>query len=652
MALSRRTGQKFQASIWPGFVDAMTALLLVLMFVLTIFMVVQFVLRETISGQASELDDLSAQIVNLADALGLEQNRSAGLVRNVAELSDTIKLAQDQAKAQQTLIATLTAQNNTQAAQLNEQRGAISSFEAQVASLLSQRDQAQALGETLTAKLSELDAQHSKLISDQEALQLALAKARTEVDSQTEQARLAAARKDALNALIADLKIQATKTNQSLTDALAQLEGHDGQNAKLLADLNAANQQLSEVQKAKLAQAVAAEALRTRLKDLETALSEEEKKQLVDRAAAEALRQRLKNADTELTAMTLTLEEQRKQAEDTLTLLAAANAAKDGLNEKLATALLTISVTSSQLKAAKVAAQAVEGSSDTLRQKLAAALAAKLLAEKTAVQHLSEAQKQAIFLETAKGQLAEAEEKTLAEQRKLTLLNQQVVALRGQLGGLQNLLDESAEKDKAANVQLQALGSQLNTALARVASEEKRRRKLEELARLKAEEDRNRAQSEAQNLEQFKSEFFGQLRQVMAAEQGVRIEGDRFVFSSEVLFRTGDVSLSIEGKKQIANIATILKRVSDQIPTGIDWIIRVDGHTDNLPLSGTGRYVDNWELSQARALSVVRYMSEELGIAPNRLAANGFGEYRPINPENTPEARAQNRRIELKLTER
>ena len=645
MVLSRRTGQKFQASIWPGFVDAMTALLLVLMFVLTIFMVVQFVLRETISGQANELDDLSAQIVNLADALGLEQNRSAGLMRNVAELSDTIKSVQDQAKVQQALIATLTAQNNAQADQLHEQRGAISSFEAQVASLLSQRDQALGQSEVLTARLSELDAQHSKLISDQEALQLALAKARTEIDSQKEQARLAAARKDALTALIADLKTQAADTNQSQTNALAQLEGQSEQNTKLLADLNAANQQLSEAQKAKLAQAAAAEALRMRLKGLQTALSEEEKKRLVDGAAAEALRQRLKNADTELTAMTLALEEQRKQAQDTLTLLAAANAAKDGLNEKLATALLSLDATSSELEAARAAAQVVEGSRDTLQQKLAAALAAKLLAEESADRQMSEAQKQAALLEIAKGQLVEAEEKTLAEQRKLALLNQQVAALRSQLGGLQNLLDESARKDKAADVQLQALGSQLNTALARVASEEKRRRKLEEEARL-------RAEAEAQNLEHFKSEFFGQLRDILAAEDSVRIEGDRFVFSSEVLFRAADANLSPEGRKQIANIAAILQRVSDKIPAGIDWIIRVDGHTDNLPLSGTGRYVDNWELSQARALSVVRYMSEELGIAPNRLAANGFGEYRPINPENTPEARAQNRRIELKLTER
>jgi len=132
----------------------------------------------------------------------------------------------------------------------------------------------------------------------------------------------------------------------------------------------------------------------------------------------------------------------------------------------------------------------------------------------------------------------------------------------------------------------------------------------------------------------------------------VRIVGDRFVFSSEVLFQTGDTELSAEGRAQIARIAAILKRVSDEIPPEIDWVIRVDGHTDNQPLSGLGRYRDNWELSQGRALSVVRYMADGLGISPNRLAANGFGEYQPINTANTAAALAQNRRIELKFTER
>jgi chemotaxis protein MotB len=130
------------------------------------------------------------------------------------------------------------------------------------------------------------------------------------------------------------------------------------------------------------------------------------------------------------------------------------------------------------------------------------------------------------------------------------------------------------------------------------------------------------------------------------------VVGDRFVFSSEVLFQPGSADLAPEGQAQIAQVVATLNEVLPEIPPGIDWIIRVDGHTDNVPLSGTGEFKDNWQLSQARSLAVVRYMSEVLGFPPERLAATGFGEYRPVAEGDSPEARAQNRRIELKLTER
>ncbi len=596
MALSRRSGQRFQASIWPGFVDAMTALLLVLMFVLTIFMVVQFVLRETITGQETELDDLSAQIVGLADALGLEQQRSTQLEGDVARLDTSLDQARRDADVRLALIATLTAQSNEKTALLEQQRAKVSSFEAQVATLLVERNAARGEGAALAERLMEAEAERAALISDQEALQLALAKSREEIDSQVEAARLAAARKAALDAMIADLRGQAATQGQTLADALARLEGATTRGRDLEGRLATVEAQMSAAEKVRLTEAAAAQVLRERLAGVEAELSEEEATRLADAAAAETLRERLQNADTELTAMTLALEEQRRRAEQTLTLLAAAKAAKG---------------------AADLDAQA----------------------------QLSAAQERAALLAVAQAALSEQEALTAEEQRKLALLNEQVAALRTQLGGLQSLLDASAAKDAQSNVQLQALGSQLNTALARVAAEEKRRRAVEEV-------ERKRLEAEAKDLERYRSEFFGQLRDLLGREQGVRIVGDRFVFSSEVLFQTGNAELSDEGRAQIAQIAAILKRVSDQIPAEIDWIIRVDGHTDNQPLSGLGRYRDNWELSQGRALSVVRYMSGGLGIAPRRLAANGFGEFQPINTANTAEARAQNRRIELKFTER
>ncbi len=284
--------------------------------------------------------------------------------------------------------------------------------------------------------------------------------------------------------------------------------------------------------------------------------------------------------------MTLALEAERKKAEETLTLLAAARTeAAKGATEKEAA-----------LSAAETA----------------------LLAE---------------------------QEKVLAAAREVELLNQQVAALRSQLGSLQSLLDDGKARDEAAKVQVDSLGKDLNTALAQVAAEQRKRAELEaaEAARLEAEN---------KDLARFRSEFFGQLSTLLQGREGVRVVGDRFVFSSEVLFNPGSADLAPEGRAQIAGVVRILDEVRAEIPPGIDWIIRVDGHTDDVPIAPGAAFADNWELSQARALSVVRYMQDELGFPPDRMAATGFGEYRPVAAGDSEEARAQNRRIELKLTER
>jgi chemotaxis protein MotB len=280
-----------------------------------------------------------------------------------------------------------------------------------------------------------------------------------------------------------------------------------------------------------------------------------------------------------------------------------------------------------------------------VRDQLAAALAARLRAEQTATDLLTAAEQRQALLQAAQGALSDEEETSFAAQRQTELLNQQVAALRAQLGGLQVLLDGAVASDAAKEVQLQSLGSNLNNALARVAAEERRNRLLEE-------EKRKALEAETQDLEKYRSEFFGRLRDVLGNQEGVRIEGDRFVFSSEVLFPPGGADLSRAGEGEIAKVATILRSIAGDIPPEINWVIRVDGHTDNIPLSGQGEFADNWELSQARALSVVKYMVSFLAIPPDRLAANGFGQYQPVNTDNTEGARAQNRRIELKFTEK
>ncbi len=600
MALSRRTGARFQASIWPGFVDAMTGLLLVLMFVLTIFMIVQFALRETITGQASKLDELSAEVDALAQALGLERDRSATLSERVGELTVTLGDARARQEEQAALIATLRSQTEEQAAALGAAQGRIASFEEQVAGLLSERDRA--LGQ-----VADLESERAELISEQEALQLALSNLRDEVSAGEEAARLAAARREALEALVADLRADAAD---------------------------------SEAEQAELTRQVS---------DLEAELSEEEKARLAEAAAAEALREKLKNADAELTSMTLALEEQRKRAEETLTLLAAAEVAQEDLDERLAAALLVQEETGedlaqSEARIAELEAQLAEmGDIGDLRARLAAALAARVEAETRAEDRMSEAEQRAVLLAQARDKLAEQQEVASEAQKQQALLNRQVAALREQLSQLQGLLDDARAREAASDVQLQSLGNELNTALARVAAEERRRREAEE-ARAKLLEEPK------EDLERYRSEFFGRLRDVLGTHQGIRIEGDRFVFSSEVLFAPGEAELSAAGRGQIANVADILSDVIDDIPPEIDWVLQVDGHTDDVPVRPGAAFADNWELSQARALSVVRYMIDALGLPPARLSANGFGQYQPVNPADTAEARAQNRRIELKFT--
>ena len=865
MALSRRTGQRFQASIWPGFVDAITGLLLVLMFVLTIFMIVQFVLRETISGQESELNSLSAEIAAISQALGLEKTKVAALQEELGSVSATLSDTQNQLDQQAQLIQSLTFQRDEAQNALTVANTRIASFEEQVAGLLA----AQARD---TEQIESLSKEKETLLDEREALNIALAQARSETDAAAEEARRLAAEEDALQALIASLEAKQKESDDII--------------AKQSEDL-------------------------TKLSDV---LSKKEQEQLISSAAADELRRKLETAESELTAMTLALEEQRKIAEDTLLALAAAEGMQEEVQQKLQEALLSLEIASrdleneeeqrkgleeevntlqsnftaselalaaayarqvnleariieledllaattstdqeqraliaefrqqilvaqtqietfeqealssderqkalelqliaalenlaqieqkaesnSQSKEALLAqlataraqleqqqietgslkgqvvqfeariadllsqirnlegirernakrikglsaelgqtqrdlreekvttysqnaqveslqeqltqailnlsqtqerldasgaeteklrvtleqlkvdaadqntiaenlAQALkdlaasQNDANTLRQDLEAALVAKLMADQAAESELSRAQEQEFLRQKALKTLQEREaalNRSDAEAKRLeketALLNAQVVELRKQLGELNALLDASEAADTKSKLELKNLNARLNTALARAAAEERRRRKLEEQERERLQKERDALADQALDLERYKSDFFGRLREVLADREGVKIVGDRFVFSSEVLFSLGSADLSEEGKREINKIGEILTSVFQDIPQNIDWVIRVDGHTDSVPIRNTENFAYNWELSQARALSVVRFMISELNIPPNRLSANGFGEFQPLNPANTIEARAQNRRIELKLTER
>jgi chemotaxis protein MotB len=154
-----------------------------------------------------------------------------------------------------------------------------------------------------------------------------------------------------------------------------------------------------------------------------------------------------------------------------------------------------------------------------------------------------------------------------------------------------------------------------------------------------------------QELARYRSDFFGRLRDILGQRPGVRIVGDRFVFESEVLFDTGRAELNPAGRAELDKLAAALADLEREIPPEISWVMRVDGHTDKRPLQGVGLYRSNWDLSAARAISVVQYLVMR-GVSPQHLVAAGFGEFQPLDAGETEEAYRRNRRIELKLTER
>ena len=507
----RNSKFQFRANIWPGFVDAMTALLLILFFVLSIFMIVQFTLRETILGQDRELSDLSTQLTDLAQTLGLERTKMQRLESDLAFSQTNLLSAQ----------------------------GQISDFESQIATLLVQRSKLQDQNTVLLSDVARLKDENTRHLSAQEQFELTLSMMRDEIDTQAQAARLAAAKREALEALIANLK--------------------------------------------------------TEQDEARTVLEQAEQDRLLEAAAAAALTEKLQNADMELSAMTLALEAERKRAEETLTLLAAAETAQEKLKQNLDS-------------------------------------------------ELDDKERTAALLAIANQALQDEKALSADGQRQIALFRQQTQALRAQLSQLQGLLDESATKDEATQVQIENLGQNLNAALARVAAEQRKRADVEA-------QNRKLLEKEANDLRQFRSEFFARLRDVLGEQEGVRIVGDRFVFASEVLFNTGSAELGARGQVEIANVAKIINQIRDQIPDTIDWVLRVDGHTDRTPIV-SGLFTDNWDLSQARALSVVRFLIDTLDFPADRLSANGFGEFQPIDARDTPQAYAANRRIELKFTEK
>jgi chemotaxis protein MotB len=397
-------------------------------------------------------------------------------------------------------------------------------------------------------------------------------------------------------------------TNADLRSTIAQL-------TQQLQQLNESRERLKEQLATSLSDRQALAAALAQAKDAaaKAAASAAAAKASVDAKLADAYKvidadqKKLQTLLGDIAVLESLRDELRKQLEASQSATEAANkelAANRGENANLRTKL---SLSEQQIATLTQQLRASQAESEALRQELAQSKSANTNLQ----QQLTQSQAQT---EEEKRLQAEAE-------LQVELLNRQLLALRQQLAKLVVALDASEAKAKANEVQVIDLGKRLNEALAN---------KVEELAR-------------------YRSEFFGRLREVLGNRPDVQVVGDRFVFQSEVLFNTGSAVIGEDGKHQLAAFADTLQNLAARIPPEIDWILRVDGHTDKRPYRGI--YGSNWELSTARAIAVVQFLIDQ-GIPPNRLVAAGFAEFRPLVQGDDDEAYRRNRRIELKLDQR
>ncbi len=316
--------------------------------------------------------------------------------------------------------------------------------------------------------------------------------------------------------------------------------------------------------------------------------------------------------------------------------LAGKNRALDALNVQIAELARTLSLSEEQKATldARVAELAASlGSSRSERDELKEALGSasregeRLAADITLLNELklqleSEVARLSAELGSTQQKLVGETEASAAAVAQTELLNRQLAAIREQLASLQSALAVANRDIETKDVRIADLGSQLNIALAQRVGE----------------------------LERYRSEFFGRLREALGERGDVQIAGDRFVLPTDILFESGTAELDADAQQRLAALAETVKLVSAEIPSSIDWVLRIDGHTDRRPIR-TERFPSNWELSSARALAIVKYLVVQ-GIPAHRLSANGFGQFQPIDTGDSDAALARNRRIELQLTNR
>ncbi len=518
----RQRGAELNA--WPGYVDALSTLLMVIIFVLLVFVLAQGFLSVALSSRDRALDRLNRQAAELADMLSLERSQAEGLRSDVARLTAELRSA--------------AALRDALASQLRDAQG-------ERDRVLAERDAVRGERDGMAARLADLDAA-----------------------SRGNAERL-------------------RSLEQQLAEALTRAEASGGDAAQTV-------RRLTEAQRALAAERGARSTAEARAGEMERQLAE-------SRGALETARQELGGVRRQLQEASAQLAALQQQ-------LAAMRQAQQELDRQVQADRATIEARLSDIARLSQDIRALQALRDQLERQ--AREASARAADEEARRRLAEA---------AGGEASRVSDSARAQ---VALLTRQLEELRGQVARLAAALDASEAENRDREAQIVSLGNRLNAALA----------------------------AQVEELQRYRSDFFGRLRQVLGDRPEIRVVGDRFVFQSEVLFPPASAELSERGQQQVRQLAGVLKELSERIPADVPWILRVDGHADRNPIRSQ-RFASNWELSAARAIAVSQLLIQE-GLPANRIAAAAFGENQPLDSGDSPEALARNRRIELRLTDR
>ena len=641
-------------NIWPGFVDVLATLLIVIIFILMVFTVSQIYLSDAISGRDKALEDLRNQINELSKILVIESKEKQQALEDLStsesklqsEQELTLKLEGEIAESKATIstqsinISLLSEQITDLLVELRIVAKALETYEGIEVTSLDTKGLGERINKALATRIDQLNLINEKLaLSQQEtAKQLQIVKELNEnliaineslgLDDAGLFEQLEAIRKKNVELALANEQLTLANNdlkaiNESLglddADLFEQLEAIRKKNTKLaLANeqLELSKQQISE-------QLKTVEELNIKLTSNEEELQNQVKQ--------------YQELTEELIALNDSLDLKDQSLIDQLELIKNKNTELALLNEKLIKKDTTIfdlrgkilelnnilSISEETKIAQKDEIQSLNQKVSVLETESAKSVDKQQKEIESLVSKIANLEKEKQRLtESADAEILEARLKASSTLEQVAFLTNEIEVLKNEINVLNSALEASELDVLTKKLKIEDLGERLNKALT----------------------------SKVFELQKYRSEFFGRLQSILGDRKDIKVVGDRFIFESELLFDSGSASLQLEGKEKLKQIGLTLKETTMNIPDDIDWIIQVEGHTDKNPIN-TEQYPSNWELSTARAITVLELLLE-LGFNPQHLSAAGYGEFFPIKDGESTEDLQQNRRIELKLTSR